>query len=77
MANKTISVPDEVLPIIDGLEVPFSVWVADQLRRHAASQLGPSFSQQLLADAALAAARPPTKDESRAVAERMERSAPW
>ena len=32
MPNKTISVPEDVVPIIDGLGVPFSTWVADQLR---------------------------------------------
>lgn len=74
MANKTISLPDDVLAIIDDLDVPFSVWVADQLRRHAATQSGMSFGQQLLADAVLASAEPPTRAESRTV---MERSAPW
>lgn len=77
MPNKTISVPDDVLPIIESLGVPFSAWVADQLRRHAATRPGSSLGQQLLADATLAAAEPPTEDELRAVAERMERSAPW
>jgi hypothetical protein len=75
--NKTISVPDDVLPIIDRLGVPFSVWVADQLRHYAATQTGLSLSQQLLADAALAGAEPPTDEESLAVVQRMERSAPW
>jgi len=75
--NKTISIPDDVVPIIDGLAVPFSVWVADQLRRYAATQTGLSFGQQLLADAALAGAEPPTDEETLAVVERMERSAPW
>lgn len=57
--------------------VPFSTWVADQLRHHAAthSQLG--LAQQLLADAALASSEPPTAAESSAALERMERSAPW
>ena len=77
MPNKTISIPDDVLPIIDRLGVPFSVWVADQLRHYAATQTGLSLSQQLLADAALAGAEPPTDEESLAVVERMERSAPW
>lgn len=77
MSNKTISVPDDVVPIIDSLGVPFSTWVADQLRRHAAARTGLSLGQQLLADAALAGAEPPTEEELRAVAERMERSAPW
>lgn len=77
MPNKTISVPDDVVPIIDRLGVPFSVWVADQLRRYAATQTGLSLSQQFLADAALAGADPPTDGESLAAVERMERSAPW
>ena len=75
--NKTISLPDDVVPIIDELGVPFSTWVADQLRHHAATRTGLSLSQQLLADAALAGAHPPTNDESLAVVQRMERSAPW
>jgi hypothetical protein len=75
--NKTISIPDDVVPIIDGLGVPFSTWVADQLRHYAATQTGLSLSQQLLADAALAGTQPPTDEESLAVVERMERSAPW
>lgn len=76
MPNKTISVPDDVIPIIDSLDVPFSRWVADQLRRHAArSEL--SFGEQLLADAALARAARPTRAQARATGERMERSAPW
>ncbi len=77
MPNKTISVPDDVVPIIDGLGVPFSTWVTDQLRRHAATQTGLSFGQQLLADAISAGADRPTDEESRAVIERMERAAPW
>ena len=76
MPNKTISVPDDVVPIIDSLDVPFSRWVTDQLRRHAA-QSAMSFGQQLLADAALAGTEPPTKEEARVAGERMERSAPW
>ena len=75
--NKTISVPDDVVPIIDSLDVPFSTWVADQLRRHAASRSGLSLREQLLADAALAGTTPPTRAEMRAAADRMERSAPW
>ena len=77
MPNKTISVPDDVVPIIDSLGVPFSTWVADQLRRHAATRTGLSIGEQLLADAALAGTGPPTREERRAVADRMERSAPW
>ena len=75
--NKTISVPDDVVPIIDNLGVPFSTWVADQLRHHAATQPGVAFSQQLLADAELARTKPPTAAESLQAMERMERSAPW
>ena len=77
MANKTISLPDDVLPIIDSLDVPFSKWVADQLRHYAANRTALSLGQQLLADAALAVGEPPTEQESRAALERMERSAPW
>ncbi len=77
MPNKTISLPDDVVAIIDDLGVPFSTWVAGQLRRHAATQTGLSLGQQLLADAALAGAEPPSEAASRAATERMERSAPW
>jgi hypothetical protein len=74
MPNKTISLPDDVIPVIESLDVPFSHWVADQLRRHAAKSTM-SFADQLLADAALAAGgRLPDRE---AVGERMERSAPW
>ena len=76
MPNKTISVPDDVVPIINGLGVPFSRWVTEQLRRHSA-QSTTSFAQQLAADAALAADDPPTERDALATAERMERSAPW
>jgi hypothetical protein len=75
--NKTISLPDDVVPIIDGLDVPFSTWVANQLRHHAATHSSLGFAQQLLVDAELAGAEPPTAAESRAALERMERSAPW
>jgi len=74
--NKTISVPDDVVPIMESLGVPFSRWVTDQLRRHSA-QTTTTFAQQLLADAALAAGGPPTAEDALAAAERMERSAPW
>ena len=77
MPHKPISVPDDVVPIIDSLDVPFSMWVADQLRHYAATRTRLTLGQQLLADAALASGEPPTDEESRAVAERMERSAPW
>jgi hypothetical protein len=75
--NKTISVPDDVVAIIDNLDVPFSTWVADQLRRHAATNPTISLSQQLLVDAELAASKSPTVAESLQALERMERSAPW
>lgn len=77
MPNKTISLPDDVAPIIKRLGVPFSTWVAGQLRRHAAAQPESSFEQQLLADAELADATPPTDAETAATIARMERSAPW
>lgn len=76
MPNKTISVPDDVVPIIEGLDVPFSQWVTERLRRHAAES-AMTLPQQLLADAALAGTGPPDDDDARAAGERMERSAPW
>lgn len=81
MANKTISVPDDVVPIIDSLGMPFSRWVTEQLRRHAARSTV-SFAQQIIADAALAGneaggERRPSRSDARAAGERMERSAPW
>ena len=76
MPNKTISVPDDVVPIINSLGVPFSRWVTEQLRRHSA-QSTTTFAQQLAADAALAAGEPSTQRDALAAAERMERSAPW
>lgn len=74
--NKTISVPDDVLPIIAGLDVPFSQWVTAQLRRHAADSRM-SLAQQLAADAALAGGKRPTRRDAEATGTRMERSAPW
>ena len=38
MPNKTISLPDEVIPIIEGLGEPFSNWVRDQLLKQRAGQ---------------------------------------
>lgn len=76
MPNKTISVPDDVVPIIESLDVPFSQWVTERLRRHAAESTM-TFPQQLLADASLAAAERPDDEAARAAGERMERSAPW
>jgi hypothetical protein len=74
MPNKTISVPDDVIPVIESLDVPFSRWVTDQLRRHAARSTM-SFADQLVLDAALAAGeRLPDRE---AAGDRMERSAPW
>lgn len=75
--NKTISVPDDVVPIIESLGVPFSTWVADQLRRHAAAEPAMSFAEQLLADAELEGVHPPTASQSLNAVKRMERSAPW
>lgn len=76
MPNKTISVPDDVLPVIDSLDIPFSRWVTEQLRLHAA-QATTTLGQQLLADAALTSTSRPTERDARAAGERMERSAPW
>ena len=76
MPNKTISVPDDVVPIIESLRMPFSRWVTDQLRRHAA-QSTMSFADQLKADAVLAAPRRLAPEDALLVGERMERSAPW
>jgi hypothetical protein len=75
--NKTISVPDDVIPIIESLDVPFSTWVANQLRHYAATHSGLGLAQQLLADAELAGTKPPTAVESLNAMKRMERSAPW
>ena len=68
--------PDDVVPIIDSLGVPFSRWVTDQLRRHSA-QTTTTFAQQLVDDAALAAGEASTERDAQAVAEQMELSAPW
>lgn len=77
MPNKTISVPDDVVPIIDSLGLPFSKWVTQQLRRHAAQATIP-FAQQLEADAALVTTeRKLMKADALAAGQRMERSAPW
>jgi len=74
MPNKTISVPDDVVPVIESLDMPFSQWVTEQLRRHAA-RTSMSFADQLLADASLAAGE--RRPDRAAVGERMERSASW
>ena len=76
MPNKTISVPEDVVPIIESLEVPFSRWVTDQLRRHAAVS-GMSFADQLLAAAALAGKRRPSRVDAVAADTLMARSTPW
>jgi hypothetical protein len=34
MVNKTITLPEDVIPIIEGLGQPFSRWVTNQLRKH-------------------------------------------
>ncbi len=74
MPNKTISLPDDVLPVIASLGVPFSRWVTEQLRLHAARSTM-SFADQLLADAALAQGDRPA--DRGAAGTRMEQSAPW
>ncbi len=38
MPNKTISLPDEVIPIIENLGEPFSNWVRDQLLKQREGQ---------------------------------------
>ena len=76
MPNRAISVPDDVVPIIESLHMLFSRWVTDQLRCHAA-QSARSFADQLLADPVLAAPRRLTSEDALMVGERMELSAPW
>jgi hypothetical protein len=76
LAKRTISIPDDVVPIIETLSVPFSKWVTDQLRLHAA-QTTVGFAQQLQADAALAGPEGLSPAEKKSVGARMERSAPW
>ena len=51
--NKTISVPSDVIPVIEGLEIPFSQWVTARLREYAATAVQP-LSQLFEADAELA-----------------------
>ena len=77
MPNKTISLPSDVIPIVERLGVPFSQWVADQLRRYAATENALTFEQQLAADAKIAESAPPSPGDSRATVERMDRTAPW
>ncbi len=77
MPNKTISVPDDVVPIIEQLDMPFSTWITNQLRHYAATRVEMTLGQQLLMDAELAEVDPPTREESMAAISRMERSAPW
>ena len=76
MANKTISLPDDVVRIIETLDVPFSTWVAEQLRRHARESSVP-FVDQLLADAELAGRSRPTPSDARSIGRRIGRAAPW
>ena len=77
MPNKTISVPDDVVPIIKNLDLPFSRWVTEQLRRHAA-QSTMSLAQQLEEDAALVTTeRKLMRADALAAGQRMEQSAPW
>ncbi|MDE0700951.1 MAG: hypothetical protein OXH61_09550 [Acidimicrobiaceae bacterium] len=49
--------------------------MTEQLRRHSAQTT--TFAQQLVDDAALAAGEASTERDAQAVAEQMERSAPW
>lgn len=74
MPNKTISVPGDVVSIIESLDVPFSQWVTARLREHAAVG-SPSFSEQLEVDAELIDS--PARRDRKAVGKRMEGSAPW
>ncbi|HMQ26755.1 MAG TPA: hypothetical protein PKA98_12265 [Acidimicrobiales bacterium] len=76
MPYLTINLPEDVVPLIVGLEVPFPTWVAAQLRHHAAPRTRMSFGQQVLADAGPAGPAP-MGAQSRLLGERMERSAPW
>ena len=77
MPNRTISVPDDVVPVIESLDIPFSRWVTEQLRRHAA-QSTVTFGQQLVKVASLARADlRPSAAAARDTGKRMERSAPW
>lgn len=75
--NKTISLPDDVIPLIESLGIPFSQWVAEQLRLHAASHLQLSLADQLRRDAELAGEHRPTPAQTRAALARMDRTAPW
>lgn len=77
MLSKTISLPDDVVPIIDSLPAPFSTWVVEQLRRYESAGNGLSLGQQLLADAEFAGSEAPTGAESQSTVDRLERSAPW
>ncbi len=76
MPNKTISVPEDVVPIIESLEVPFSRWVTEQLRRHAALSTM-SYAEQILVDAALVSSDGLIDRDPVESGERMDRSAPW
>lgn len=77
MANRTISVPDDVVPIIENLGMPFSRWVTDQLRRHGAQSMS-TFAQQLEKDAELSgSANALAEQDAFEIGERMGRSAPW
>ena len=77
MPNRTISVPNNVVPVIDALDMPFSQWVTEQLRRHAAES-AVTFAEQLVRDGALARSdKRASKARARDVGQRMERSAPW
>lgn len=73
MANKTISIPDDVTHVIDTLGMPFSQWVTEQLRAfEEAPKL--TLAQQFELDATIADEEPPDPIE---VGRRMELNAPW
>ena len=75
--NKTVSLPDDVVPIIDSLGMPFSQWVAQQLRHHDEERRCRLMRQELLADAELAGESAPDRGDMHRRLERMNRSAPW
>lgn len=77
MAEVTVSIPDNLLPIIDNLEVPLSTWIVEQLRLYAQTLSEVGLLRDLLADAALEQDSPPTQTEWLVVLDRMERSAAW
>lgn len=77
MPNRTISLPHDVVPIIERLGVPFSTWVAEQLREFDRRGAALTLGDQLLRDAELTGSSRPSDAAIRAISARMERSAPW